>query len=115
MTDEARRAPGAPGIEPRWTSSAKCGVGTALSPASRLWFTLSHGIVNEVYYPRIDEACIRDFGLVVTGANGFFSEEKRHTTRELCSVAPGVPAFRLTNRCSCGRRASCRATAAGRR
>ncbi|HEU0008563.1 MAG TPA: hypothetical protein VFT34_01985, partial [Verrucomicrobiae bacterium] len=36
---------GAPGIEPRWTSSAKEGVGTAYHTSCRLWFTLSHGII----------------------------------------------------------------------
>ena len=41
-------APGWPGIEPRWTSSAKSGVGTALTAMSRTWFTLSHGILNEI-------------------------------------------------------------------
>jgi glucoamylase len=42
-------APGWPGIPGRWTSSAKSGVGTAVSRDSRVWFTLSHGILNEVY------------------------------------------------------------------
>lgn len=51
-----RQAPGRPGIAPRWTSSDEQGVGTALSPLSRVWFTLSHGILNEVYYPRVDRA-----------------------------------------------------------
>jgi Glucodextranase, domain N len=46
---------GAPGIEPRWTSSAKEGVGTAYHTSCRLWFTLSHGIVNEIYYSRVDQ------------------------------------------------------------
>ena len=36
-------APGAPGIRPTWTSSAKDMVGTALGP-SRLWFTIGYGI-----------------------------------------------------------------------
>ena len=44
-----QQAPGQPGIPPRWTSSAKSGVGTALNNASRVWFTLSHGILDEVY------------------------------------------------------------------
>ena len=35
---------GAPGIEPRWTSSAKTGIGTAYNSASCVWFTLSHGM-----------------------------------------------------------------------
>ena len=54
MITSNRNAPGAPGIEPRWTSSAKDGVGTAYHTSSSLWFTLSHGIVNEVYYPQAD-------------------------------------------------------------
>ena len=37
-------APGGPGITPRWTSSAKTGVGAALGNDSHVWFTLSHGI-----------------------------------------------------------------------
>jgi 6-phosphogluconate dehydrogenase (decarboxylating) len=32
---------GAPGIEPRWTSSAKDGIGTAYHSSSCIWFTLS--------------------------------------------------------------------------
>jgi len=103
MQRDASVAPGAPGIEPRWTSSAKSGVGTALSSASRLWFTLSHGIVNEVYFPRIDEACLRDLGLIVTADGGFFSEEKRHAQHAIAREAPGVPAYRLTNTCAEGR------------
>ena len=76
-----RHAPGQPGIPPKWTSSAKDGVGTALDPSSRVWFTLSHGILNEVYYPRVDQACVRDMGLLVADGDGFFSEEKRDTHR----------------------------------
>jgi hypothetical protein len=53
-------APGHPGIPARWTSSAKSGVGTAPAVASRVWFTLSHGILNEIYYPRVDYACTRE-------------------------------------------------------
>jgi len=103
MEREESLAPGAPGIEPRWTSSAKCGVGSALSLGSGVWFTLSHGIVNEVYFPRIDQACTRDLGMIVTAEGGFFSEEKRHTRHEIRRVAPGVPAYRLTNTCLQGR------------
>ena len=68
-----RFAPNGPGIPARWTSSAKTGLGTALSNQSRVWFTLSHGIFNEIYYPRIDQACIRDIGLIVTDGVEFFS------------------------------------------
>ncbi|MBV9248534.1 MAG: glucan 1,4-alpha-glucosidase [Acetobacteraceae bacterium] len=90
-------APGWPGIPPRWTSSAKTGVGTALSPVSRVWFTTSHGILNEVYYPRVDQACTRDFGLLITGENHFFAEEKRDCDSVLQALEDGVPAYRITN------------------
>ena len=90
-------APGWPGIEPRWTSSAKSGVGTALTAMSRTWFTLSHGILNEIYYQRPDLACTRDLGLIVTDDHGFFSEEKRHAEHQIKSLANGIPAYELVN------------------
>ena len=96
-------APGWPGIPPRWTSSAKAGVGTALNPSSRVWFTISHGILNEIYYPRVDQACTRDLGLIVTDGRDFFSEEKRHTRHQVGYLAEGVPAFRLIDTCEQGR------------
>lgn len=96
MTDAA---PGWPGIRARWTSSSKCGVGTAFSLTSRVWFTLSHGILNEIYYPREDQACTRDLGLIVTDGKDFFSEEKRHTRHQVGYLADGVPAFHLVNTC----------------
>src|SRR5438105_791290 len=98
-----RYAPGWPGIPPRWTSSAKTGVGTALGASSRVWFTLSHGILNEVYYPRLDHACLRDLGLIVTDGRAFFSEEKRDTDSVVATLASGVPAYRLINTCRYGR------------
>ena len=92
-----RFAPGWPGIPPRWTSSAKSGIGTALNLHSRVWFTLSHGILNEVYFPRVDQACTRDMGLIVTDGSSFFSEEKRHCKFENVPIEPGIPVYKLTN------------------
>lgn len=103
MNTADRHAPGWPGIPARWTSSAKSGVGTALSDKSRVWFTLSHGIFNEIYYPRLDQACIRDMELIVTNGADFFSEEKRDTSSEVRWLAEGVPAFHLVNSCRQGR------------
>ena len=97
MNEPESVAPGWPGIQPRWTSSAKTGGGTALSPSSRVWFTLSHGILNEVYYPRLDQACIRDLGLIVTNGVDYFSEEKRHCAFSNLPLAPGIPVYELSN------------------
>jgi glucoamylase len=53
-------ATGSPGMDPRWTRSDKDGVGCAYSALSRVWFTVSKGFLNEVYYPTIDRPQIRD-------------------------------------------------------
>ena len=103
MADATRLAPGWPGIPPRWTSSAKAGVGTALNQHSKVWFTISHGILNEVYFPRVDQACTRDMGFIVTNGKDFFSEEKRHCTFENRPFEPGIPAYEMTNTCMSGR------------
>jgi len=65
---------GAPGIEPRWTSSAKEGLGTSYHTSCRLWFTLSHGIVNEIYYPAVDSPNTRDLQYLITDGESFFHE-----------------------------------------
>jgi glucoamylase len=98
-----RHAPGHPGIPPRWTSSDKAGVGTALTALSRVWFTISHGILNEIYYPRVDQACTRDLGLLVSDDEGYFSEEKRDCHHRVFTLQDGVPAFRLVNTAIDGR------------
>jgi len=90
-------APGWPGIEPRWTSSAKSGIGTSASAASRVWYTLSHGILNEVYFPSVDIANTRDFGFLVADGSSYFSEEKRDCTSEVALIAAGVPGLRVRN------------------
>jgi len=79
--------------------AALSAVGTALSAASRVWFTASHGILNEVYYPRLDQACTRDMGLIVTDGQTFFSEEKRDAQSDISQLAAGVPAYRFRNTC----------------
>ncbi len=99
MQENELYAPGWPGTPARWTTSAKSAVGTALTASSRTWFTLSHGIFNEIYYPRLDQACTRDMGLIVTSGQDFFSEEKRHTSHQTFSPVQGVPMFRLVNTC----------------
>ena len=73
-----RVAFGGPGISPRWSHSAKDGIGTAYSSDSRLWFSLWRGIVTEAYFPRIDQPQLRDLEFLFTDGGSFFHEEKRH-------------------------------------
>jgi glucoamylase len=99
---EIAYAPGWPGIPSKWTSATKNGVGTAINPASKVWFTMSHGIINEIYYPQVDQACTRDMELIVTDGNNFFSEEKRDTYHQVEYLAEGAPAYKLINTCKKG-------------
>ena len=98
-----RPAPGHPGVTATWTSSAKTGVGTALGDTSRVSFTISHGILNEIYFPRIDEACTRDCGLIVTDGEKYFSEEKRDTDSTVTPLQDGVPGYLVVNTSRDGR------------
>jgi glucoamylase len=95
--------PGKPGIKPHWTSSAKCGVGTAINPESRVWFSVASGILDEIYHPFIDSATTRDFGFLVADGCDFFSEEKRDTNHEIRPLEQGAPGYRLINTCKQGR------------
>ena len=97
------RAPGEPGLPARWTSAHKDGVGASAGTESDVWFTISHGILNEIYFPRQDQANTRDFGFVVTADDGFFSEEKRDTRHTVRPLEEGVPGYVLTNTCREGR------------
>jgi hypothetical protein len=82
-------APGWPGLPPTWTSSDKDLVGTALGPG-RVWYTLGHGILDEVYWPSCSTPQIRDLGFIVAG-DGFWAEVKRENRYELSTPAPDVP------------------------
>jgi glucoamylase len=90
-------APGSPGIAPTWSSSAKDAVGTS-HYASRVWFTVGHGILNEVYWPRVDRPQIRDLGFIVADGAGFWSEVKRDAESAVGFVEPGVPAVVAVHR-----------------
>ena len=88
---------GAPGIEPRWTSSAKEGLGTAYHTSCRVWFTLSHGIVNEIYYPCVDQPNTRDFQFLISDGETFCHEEKRDLDHRIEYPERDCLFYRLTN------------------
>src|SRR2546425_5079871 len=93
----AKRAFGAPGIAPRWTQSAEDAIGTAYSAGSTVWFTVSAGILNEVYYPTIDRPQIRDLQYLVTDGESFFHDERRHLETRLEPLANDALGVRISN------------------
>jgi glucoamylase len=96
--EEQGPAFGAPGLEPRWTSSAKDAVATAYAASSRIWFTVSHGIHNEMYYPTIDRPQIRDMEFLITDGETFFHEERRDLIHEFEYIDSDALAVRIRNR-----------------
>ncbi len=94
--DDGGPAFGAPGVEPRWTSSRKDAVSTAYSASSQVWFTVSHGTLNEVYFPTIDRPQMRDMELLFTDEETFFHEEKRSLEYDFHYIDPDTPAVRVS-------------------
>jgi glucoamylase len=57
-------APGKPGVAPNWCASDKDLVITTLGP-SRIWATVGHGVVNEVFWPSTGWPEIRELDFIV--------------------------------------------------
>src|SRR5271167_4028705 len=93
--DDDGPAFGAPGLEPRWTSSEKDAVSTAYAASSRVWFTVSHGTLNEIYYPTIDRPQTRDMELLFSDGETFFHEEKRDLKYDFHYIDSSAPAVRV--------------------
>jgi len=87
---------GAPGLEPRWTSSRKDAVSTSYAASSRVWFTVSHGILNEIYYPTIDRPQTRDMELLFSDGETFCREEKRDLEYDFDYIDSDALAIRVT-------------------
>ncbi|MFL6540993.1 MAG: glucoamylase, partial [Chthoniobacterales bacterium] len=104
MSEPARGvAFGAPGFEARWTHSTKEGIGTSYHTSCRLWFTLSHGIINEIYYPHVDQPCTRDFQFLITDGETFCHEERRDLDHAIEYSERGALLYRIINSDRAGR------------
>jgi glucoamylase len=101
--DQQGEAFGAPGAQSRWTSSLKDAVCTAYAASSRIWFTCSHGILNEIYHPTIDRAQIRDMGFLITDGMTFAHEEKRDLVSTFEYIHQETLGVRYVNRDPDGR------------
>jgi glucoamylase len=86
---------GAPGAAPTWCSSDKDYVTTALG-GSRVWVTVGHGIINEVYWPSTGEPQIRDLGFYLVG-EGRWLDLKRIRRYRLSTPGPCLPALTIVH------------------
>ena len=86
---------GAPGIAPTWSSSDKDYVSTALG-GSRLWATVGHGIINEVYWPSTGQPQIRDISFYLVGSTRWV-DLKRVRNYRLATPGPYLPVLTITH------------------
>ena len=93
----AGAAPGAPGGPARWTTGAKDGLGTSAGTASKVWFTLTGGVMSEVYYPRVDVADVRSLQVVVTDGRTFTDVEATDTVHRVRLRDPRSLSYRQVN------------------
>lgn len=95
-------AHGAPGEMPSWTPASKEGIGTSVTTESKVWFTLGGGILNEVYYPRVDVADTHGLEFAVSDGKRLLieSQDMRHTIER---VDDRSLVFRQTSRDATGR------------
>jgi glucoamylase len=73
---------GRPGVSHNWAPAFKQAIGTAFeenSAASPVWFTVSEGVLSEVFYPHPDQAQVGELEFIVTDGHSFLSEQKRDT------------------------------------
>jgi glucoamylase len=54
LAQQTKPVDAGPGIDAHWRSAAKNGFGTSTSLRSKVWFTLTQGILTEVFYPTVD-------------------------------------------------------------
>jgi glucoamylase len=94
MADGTAPRPATPARQ-SWTSGAKDAVITSLS--ALVWATVGQGIINEVFWPAVDQPQVRDFGFLVLGPPGW--REVKAVNQYTLSMPedPAVPITRVTH------------------
>lgn len=83
--------------KPDWTQGNKDGMGTAHGRSTRLWFSLSEGVITEVYYPTIYATQIREVQYVIGDGKNFILQEKDHLHPKIEPIASHVLGYRMIN------------------
>ena len=91
-----RAAPSGPGQVGAWATGRKMGVGTAVAPASKVWFTIAEGILSEVYYPTLDNPDVGSLQYAVTDGHTTW-RESADTAHAVRLLRPHALAYRVTN------------------
>jgi glucoamylase len=85
-----------PGLEAHFGSARKDCLGTARNTSSKVWFTVSNGVLSDVYYPTADNGNVETLQYVVTDGSTFTDLQLRDTTYRVEALDPGGMVCRVT-------------------
>ncbi|MDQ5845260.1 MAG: glycoside hydrolase family 15 protein [Acidobacteriota bacterium] len=89
-------APGGPGKDAHWRRAAKNGFGTSTTLSSKVWFTLTNGVMSEVFYPTLDVPNVEMLQLVIVQGTEILTEAD-DTNHRLEVIDPSALVFRQVN------------------
>ena len=84
----AGNAPGAPGANAIWNESNLQGFADSLGSASKVWYTLGNGELENVFYPQTDTPSTFGLQYFVTDGSTFTNTETANTTHAISLVDP---------------------------
>jgi glucoamylase len=90
-------APGAHDQGANWTTGHKQGLGTSASGASNVWYTLSQGVLTDVFYPTLDSSNVQDMQLVVVDTGNKAELERDATSHSVQVVDATALTYRQVN------------------
>jgi glucoamylase len=87
----------APGGSASWTTGNKLALGTSAGLDSKLWFTVTKGIISEVFYPRFDVPNMEDMQYVITDGSTFVDLERDATSHAISMPSERALEYTVTN------------------
>jgi len=93
----AGAAPGAPGANATWNESNLQGFATSLGSASKVWYTLGNGELENVFYPQTDTPSTFGLQYIVTDGSTFTDTETANTTHAISLVDPTALVWQQVN------------------
>jgi len=98
----AQDAPGAPGADATWNESNLQGFADSLGAASKVWYTLGDGELENVFYPQTDTPSTFGLQYIVTDGSTFTATETADTTHAISLADPTSLTWRQVNTASDG-------------
>ena len=90
-------APGAPGANATWNEANLQGFADSLGSASKVWYTLGNGELENVFYPQTDTPSTFGLQYIVTDGSTFTTTETAGTSHAISLVDPTSLVWRQVN------------------